>query len=93
MNLKVIWRQLSMLGYAAELATDGAQALAMWRSGAYTPLLTDLHMPELDGYALAETIRREEAARGMSRGNASHCGADRQRAERRGAARTGGRHG
>ncbi|MBK7062528.1 MAG: hypothetical protein IPH51_19590 [Rubrivivax sp.] len=31
-------------------------------------LLTDLHMPELDGYALTEAIRREEASRsGLAR--------------------------
>ncbi len=31
--------------------------------GGYGLLLTDLHMPDIDGYALAETIRREESGR------------------------------
>jgi HPt (histidine-containing phosphotransfer) domain-containing protein len=35
----------------------------MWRLAHYGLLLTDLHMPEMDGYALAEAIRREEAGR------------------------------
>ncbi|NMG46446.1 response regulator, partial [Aromatoleum toluvorans] len=63
-NQKVILQQLALLGYAAEVAGDGAQALRMWREGRYALLLTDLHMPHMDGYALAQTIRAEEAGRG-----------------------------
>jgi signal transduction histidine kinase/CheY-like chemotaxis protein/HPt (histidine-containing phosphotransfer) domain-containing protein len=61
-NRAVIERQLSLLGFAAEIAEDGAQALRMWRSGRYALLLSDLHMPQLDGYALAEAIRGAEQA-------------------------------
>ncbi len=61
-NRMVITRQLELLGRAAEVAGDGAEALRMWRDGRYALLLTDLHMPELDGYALAAAIRQEEAA-------------------------------
>ena len=39
---------------------DGKEALALWRAHRYALLLTDLHMPEMDGYELVETIRREE---------------------------------
>jgi len=60
-NQKVILHQLALLGYAAEVAEDGARALEMWRSGHYALLLTDLHMPQLDGYALTAAIRGEEA--------------------------------
>ncbi|MGE3889815.1 MAG: PAS domain S-box protein, partial [Vicinamibacterales bacterium] len=56
----VIRRQLQMLGRPAEFAQNGAVALSMWREGHFALLLTDLHMPAKDGYALAETIRREE---------------------------------
>lgn len=59
-NQKVILRQLGLLGYTAEIAGDGLEALHMWRQGRYALLLSDLHMPEMDGYALAESIRREE---------------------------------
>ncbi|MBK1731758.1 PAS domain S-box protein [Thiococcus pfennigii] len=62
-NQQVIRQQLALLGYAAEIADDGAEALARWRTGAYALLLTDLHMPELDGYELTQTIRREETDR------------------------------
>jgi PAS domain S-box-containing protein len=62
-NQKVILQQLALLGYAAEIAGNGAEALQLWRKGRYALLLTDLHMPEMDGYTLAETIRREEGGR------------------------------
>jgi signal transduction histidine kinase/CheY-like chemotaxis protein/HPt (histidine-containing phosphotransfer) domain-containing protein len=64
-NQKVILQQLALLGYAAEIAANGTEALRMWREGRYALLLTDLHMPEMDGYTLADTIRREETGRRM----------------------------
>ncbi|HWK83890.1 MAG TPA: response regulator [Caldimonas sp.] len=57
-------RQLELLGHAAEFAENGLVALGLWRTGQHALLLTDLHMPEMDGYALARTIRSEEASRG-----------------------------
>jgi PAS domain S-box-containing protein len=62
-NQLVILRQIEMLGYAAEVAGDGQTALDMWMTGHYAALLTDLHMPGLDGFALTESIRRAEAPR------------------------------
>jgi len=59
-NQKVVLQQLTLLGYATEIAVNGAEALRLWRDGSYALILTDLHMPEMDGYTLAETIRREE---------------------------------
>ncbi len=62
-NRTVIVQQLNRLGYATETASTGRAALAMWRSGEYALLLTDLYMPEMDGYQLAAAIRQEEACR------------------------------
>ncbi len=59
-NQKVILRQLDLLGYAAEVAENGLVALKLWREGDYVLLLSDLHMPELDGYGLTKIIRQEE---------------------------------
>ncbi len=60
-NQKVILQQLSLLGYAGEMANNGAVALQLWRRNTgYAMVLTDLHMPEMDGYSLAKAIRSEE---------------------------------
>ena len=60
-NQKVIRRQLALLGLAVEVADNGLDALERARSGRFALLLTDLHMPGMDGYELASTLRREEA--------------------------------
>jgi PAS domain S-box-containing protein len=59
-NRAVLGFQLDALGVEAEFAADGRAALECWRAGAFTLVLTDLRMPELDGYGLATTIRAEE---------------------------------
>ena len=59
-NQKVIRQQLALLGYAMEVAGNGVEALQMWRDGVYALLITDLHMPQMDGYDLAAAIRSEE---------------------------------
>lgn len=63
MNQRVIMQQLALLGFAADLTGDGAHALQLWRSGDYGLVITDLHMPGMDGYQLAAAIRGDEAAR------------------------------
>ncbi|MDO8906742.1 PAS domain-containing protein [Hydrogenophaga sp.] len=59
-NQQVLAKQLGLLGYRAEMVGDGMQALARWRCGGHALLLTDLHMPNMDGYTLAAAVRREE---------------------------------
>jgi CheY-like chemotaxis protein/HPt (histidine-containing phosphotransfer) domain-containing protein len=65
-NQKVILRQMELLGHTAELANDGIEAMRLWRAGPYGLLLTDLHMPGMDGYGLARAIRAEETRRGVA---------------------------
>jgi signal transduction histidine kinase/DNA-binding NarL/FixJ family response regulator/HPt (histidine-containing phosphotransfer) domain-containing protein len=67
-NRLVIARQLALAGFASESADDGEEGLAKWRSGRYALLLSDVHMPRMDGYALARRIRAEEASRGAGTG-------------------------
>ncbi|WP_158287834.1 PAS domain-containing hybrid sensor histidine kinase/response regulator [Falsiroseomonas bella] len=62
-NREVLARQLEILGFEADMAEDGAQALALWRDARHRLALVDLHMPVMDGLDLARAIRREEAAR------------------------------
>ena len=60
-NRKILLRQLDALGYAAESASNGVEALALLATGRYALLISDCQMPEMDGYTLARTIRRQEA--------------------------------
>jgi two-component system sensor histidine kinase/response regulator len=62
-NQVVIRRLLSQRGYAHEIAGNGVAALRLYEQNpdAYGMLLTDFHMPEMDGFALAREVRRHEA--------------------------------
>ena len=48
------------MGYTCELANNGAEALKAYKTGRYALLLTDCHMPEMDGYELTGAIREQE---------------------------------
>ena len=61
-NRDVICEQLRLLGYASEVAEDGVTALEKWRTGRYALLLTDCHMPLMDGFELTGFIRMEEGS-------------------------------
>lgn len=50
---------LEMQGHKAVGAYDGAQALALWRENRFDMVLTDIMMPQVDGYHLVEKIRSE----------------------------------
>ena len=56
----VLSRQLNNLGVDADFVENGAEALEALGTGKYGLLLTDLHMPELDGYGVIKTIRERE---------------------------------
>ena len=66
-NQEVIVEQLSLLGLQAEVADDGQIAFERWQQHRHDLLLTDLQMPQLDGYQLARAIRAEEARLGGPR--------------------------
>lgn len=53
----ILGRQLDKLGVGATFVNNGTEALEALRSGQYGILLTDLHMPRMDGYQLVEHIR------------------------------------
>ena len=59
-NQDVILGQLNLLGYAAEIAGNGREALELWPRKKYGILLTDCHMPEMDGFELTGAIRETE---------------------------------
>ena len=59
-NQELMAAQLNILGYQADYAVNGAQALADWQQGDYGLLLTDIRMPEMNGYELVREIRQLE---------------------------------
>ncbi|MBB3047154.1 CheY-like chemotaxis protein [Litorivivens lipolytica] len=59
-NQNILMRQLKRFGYSADLAEDGSKALALWKEQAYDLVITDLHMPNMDGYDLCKAIRELE---------------------------------
>jgi len=59
-NQDVIKRQLNNLGYAVEISNDGVEALEHLQAKSYAILLTDCHMPNMDGFVLTESIRDSE---------------------------------
>ncbi len=60
-NRLVVARQLQLAGYASESAEDGVEGLERWRSGRYALVLSDVHMPRMDGYQMTRALREEEA--------------------------------
>jgi EAL domain-containing protein (putative c-di-GMP-specific phosphodiesterase class I)/signal transduction histidine kinase/DNA-binding response OmpR family regulator len=59
-NQELMTAQLSLLGYQADYADNGALALECWQRGGYDLLLTDIRMPEMNGYELVRKIRMLE---------------------------------
>ncbi len=56
-NQMLILNQLESLGYAADLVSNGQEALNKLVDNNYQLLITDCNMPIIDGYKLARTIR------------------------------------
>jgi two-component system sensor histidine kinase/response regulator len=54
---------LSQLGYAHEMAANGLEAFVLWQQRSFGLLLTDFHMPEMDGFELTRAVRTAEADR------------------------------
>ena len=63
-NQDVIRRQINLLGYQCEIAEDGGAGLQAIRSGRYAIALSDVHMPEMDGFEMTGKIRENEDING-----------------------------
>jgi two-component system, sensor histidine kinase and response regulator len=58
--------QVRGLGVEVDFVENGKQALERLAKGRYALVVTDLHMPEVDGYGLVHEWRAREAKRGKS---------------------------
>jgi signal transduction histidine kinase len=59
-NQALFTEQFKQLGIELVLASDGLEALDLWRSETFSILLTDCQMPNMDGFTLTQTIREEQ---------------------------------
>ena len=66
-NLEVLIGQFGFLGIHLDTAADGIQALRLWRARGHALVLTDIHMPDMDGFELTRQMREDEAADGRTR--------------------------
>lgn len=60
-NQKVALKQLSTLGYEADVAANGEEVLRLIERIPYDLILMDCQMPVLDGYEATRVIRRRQA--------------------------------
>lgn len=58
-NVMVTQKQLEYFGVYPDAVHSGKEALKLLEQNHYHVALLDLHMPEIDGYALAEIIRKQ----------------------------------
>jgi len=66
-NRLLLIKQLASLGYAAQSAENGLDAVSKWNQGSFALVITDCQMPEMNGFDLARHIRDCEARTGARR--------------------------
>jgi signal transduction histidine kinase/CheY-like chemotaxis protein/HPt (histidine-containing phosphotransfer) domain-containing protein len=64
MNQEVARRSLAKYGYAADIASDGNEAVAAFEANDYDVILMDVQMPNLSGFDATTIIRKKEVAKG-----------------------------
>ncbi|MGO9892662.1 MAG: response regulator [Bryobacteraceae bacterium] len=61
-NRRILFENLSRWGMRPVEAESGAAAIRLLEGASFPLVLTDVHMPEMDGFQLAEHIKRGNAA-------------------------------
>ncbi len=63
---RIVRNLLKEIGFAnAEEAEDGVAALGMLRSGKFDFIVSDINMPNMDGFALLKNVRSDENLKGI----------------------------
>jgi CheY-like chemotaxis protein/HPt (histidine-containing phosphotransfer) domain-containing protein len=63
-NAQLLEQLLGRRGHRVRVADNGRAALALASEGGFDLLLLDVHMPELDGFQVAQAVRERERAAG-----------------------------
>jgi signal transduction histidine kinase/CheY-like chemotaxis protein len=66
-NQQVLTAVMASVGCALEVVSDGAAAVAAWKTGRFDLILMDIHMPIMGGVEAARAIRALERNRGLPR--------------------------
>lgn len=56
-NREVLAKQLEVIGLTAVMAKNGQDGLEKWNAGAFDVVLSDCHMPLMDGFEMTSAIR------------------------------------
>ena len=66
-NRVVLIKQLEVLGYEPLVAKNGQDGFKTWQNGSFDVILSDCHMPIMDGFEMSQAIRRAELEQGLDR--------------------------
>ena len=66
-NRELLSRQIKLMGLRVTTAEDGRKGIALWRDNHFAMIITDCHMPNMDGYEMTRTIRNIETLEGYPR--------------------------
>nr|WP_255723167.1 ATP-binding protein [Thalassobius sp. Cn5-15] len=59
-NRMVLSKQLDLMGYPHDVAAHGEEGFEAWQAGNYDLILSDCHMPIMDGFEMTHKIREME---------------------------------
>ena len=63
---RIVRNLLKEIGYGnAEEAEDGVAALSMLRASKFDFVVSDINMPNMDGFALLKNVRADDSLRGI----------------------------
>ncbi|MFA6902277.1 MAG: response regulator [Gallionellaceae bacterium] len=66
-NRTLLARQIRLLGLSATIAENARVGMELWRDGRFAMIITDCHMPDMEGYEMTRAIRKIEAIEGRPR--------------------------